>query len=444
MLAGLSSSGEHASVQGVRGGLVAADGSPLVCNLPLVLGTPGIRVLPPGRPPTHITLMPTRYWDMVYTLAGRRAIQVPLIAVEGNAFGPSAAVDDVGSYYLVPALSALFAMPIARSADVFYGSAIGLAFLAGVIGFFRLFKRRLARAISLIGLLALALAALKIGDVYSFFFVTAAFTVPWLLILCRDANSSSWWLLFFLVLGLLIGVANAVRSYSGTAALLFACGMVIFQLTAETKRKLLFLLCLGIGLLGPKVLFTRAVAERDAFLRAQCPGYTALAARHLVWHAAYLGLGFLQNDYGISWNDALSYQKVQSIAPGTGFGSAEYERILRQQVLSTVRHDPWFVFLTVASKIGVVLVVFLLSANLGLIAAMVRRKPRPIDLCFALAITFNSLFALVVKPMPQYMLGLAAFSAFYGIFSLGFFLEPGVFAPRVRMSARLATQAAVA
>ena len=403
-----------------------------VCNLPVAMGTPGIRMLPAGRAPTHINVMPSRYWDTVYTLAGMRQTNVALVEVQGNALGPAAPGDDIGSYYLIPKLVRWLGLPVATTFDILYGSLIGLGFLAGALNLTRLFEKWPARAIAVLGMLLLALVAYKIGDVYCFFFVTAAVTVPWMLLLARRPCNNFWVLALFVLLGVLIGIANAVRSQSGTAALLFACGIVVFQLSARKSYKLALLVCLGLGLLAPKLFLGRLIARRDAYLSARCPEYNAHVSRHLLWHAVYAGMGYLQNDYGLRWEDSVCYQKVLSLAPGTEFGSPEYERILKDQVLQLAEHHPWFVFTTLASKAGVVLIVLLFSANFGLIAAFVRHKPLPVELAFWVAIAFNSLFGILVYPLPQYLFGLISFGALYGMTSLGFALEPGCLGNRRR------------
>jgi hypothetical protein len=401
----------------------ASDGSKLACNVPLLLGTPGTRVISPQRPPSHISVMPTRYWDLTYTVAGARQIGVPLIAVEDHSFGPAGGLDDAGSFYLIPHLAQLFGLSVAQAIDLFYDLVIVLAFLAGSLGFILLFHSWLVRALLLFGLLALSALTYRIGDVYVFFFVAAAVAVPWGLVLIRTASGGVASAVGFVLLGAIIGLANAVRSHAGTAAFIFLAGILFFQLSARTQRKFLLLLCLVAGVLFPKLLFWRALAQRDAYLATRCPGYTSLSGQHVFWHSAYIGLGYLQNDYGIRWNDGVSYDKVQSIAPGTPFGSAEYERILRNQVLVLTRQHPVFVVMTLASKAGVLICAFLLCANVGLVAAVKYPKPWAIDLAFLAAIAFSSLFGLLVNPSPAYMLGLISFAALYGMVSLGFALE---------------------
>ncbi len=421
----------HGAAQGSpsRSAVASADGGSLPelgCNLPLAVGTPG-RLQEEGslrRSPTLVSVMPTRYLSLVHAVEGNSSIGIPLVSSVHGVLGLSGGLDDIGSYYLIPKLSAALRIPIASAIDLFYISLLTLGLLAGAWGYFILFHGWAARSIALVGLVVLTGAAYRIGDVYILFFLTTVMAVPWILaLICR---STSFWLSAYLFLiGMVIGVANAVRSHAGTAALIFLCVMVGLGLSTPRPRKWLLFSCLAAGLLLPQVFFSRLVARRNAFLVAHCPEYGSLTAQHPLWHAVYSGLGFLENDYGLRWDDGLTYDKVQSIEPGTIYGSPEYERILRHQVFSLFRQNPWFVFITVASKFGVTLVVFLLSANVGLFAIFRFRRPWVVDSAFVPAIVFSSLFAIVAYPLPQYMLGLTVFGALYGVTSLGFALETG-------------------
>jgi len=413
---------QSGTATGKERGPAAAVTPSFTCDLGSALGTPGTRVLPSGQLPTHITIMGTRYWDLTYTLAGIGQTGVPLVAVNGAILGPSGGLDDVGSYFLIPKFSALFGLPLPRAIDLFYDTLLVFGFLAGAVGFLVLYEKPLTRSVALVGLFALTVLAYHVGDVYVFFFLTAVIATPWTLVLMRSPEGSLM-AVFLAMLGVLLGTANAVRGHAGTAALLFSCLLIFFQVSARTTRKLILFLCLLGGMVVPKLFFAREVARRDAFLSTQCPGYGTLSAQHPMWHVVFLGFGYLQNDYGISWSDGAAYQKVQSIAPGTTYGSVRYEQILRREVLQLVRQHPWFVFLTVTSKLGVVLALVALGINIGALAAISTPKPWAVELSFWTAILFSGLFALLAIPAPAYLLGLISFAVLYGIVSAGFFWE---------------------
>jgi glycosyltransferase involved in cell wall biosynthesis len=394
------------------------------CDLAVALGAPGSRILPAQPIPTHINIMGTRYWDLVYTVNGNRQTGVPLVQLNDSVLGPAGGPDDIGSFYVIPKLSMLLGLPVSHSIDIFYGGLLLFAFLASLGGFFLSCRGLLARALALLGLLLLTALAYRVGDVYIFHFVTAVIAIPWMFLLIRrSANLRLQLPIFLFLMGLLIGIADAVRSHAGTAALIFLCSILLFQVSAAHRRKMALLLCLAVGLLLPKLFFSRLVAERDAFLIAQCPEYKMLTAQHPLWHTMYAGFGYLQNDYGLRWDDTVSYRKVQSIAPGTVYASEDYERILKHEVLLLVRRQPLYVFMTLASKAGVILCVLLLGSNLGLLATALHPKPWPIELSFSLSIAFSSLPALVAIPAPEYLLGLISFAVLYAIVSLSFALE---------------------
>ncbi len=367
-------------------------------------------------------MMPTRYWDLENALAGTVKTGVPLITLDGNILGPAGGTDDVGSYYLVPKLAMILGLSIRRSIDLFYTSLLGLGFLVGSAGFLRLFSTWRVRAIALTTMSLLTLIAYRVGDVYIFYFATAVISVPWMLLLARRAKIDFWFAPFLFLIGIFFGVADWVRSHSGTAALLFV-GCLIFYLSTTWRSKLVLLACLACGLTLPQLFFSRLVKQRDAFFAVRCPEYAGLASQHPLWHSVYIGLGYLKNEYGIRYDDNVAYDKVESIAMGTVFVSPRYESILKEQVILLAHQHPWFVIATLAAKAGVVLLILIFSANFGLIATALHPKPWLVESAFWLAMAFNSLFGILVYPLPQYLLGLVSFAALYGIASWGFALE---------------------
>lgn len=410
-----------ASLTGSAG--AQSSGSSLkTCDLVVALGSPGSRTLPRQPIPTHINIMGTRYWDLVYTVDGSRETGVPLVQLNGSVLGPAGGPDDVGSFYVIPKLAILLGVAVSRGIDLFYGGLVLLALLASLWGFFLLYEGPLRRSVAILGLALLAALAYRVGDVYLFHFATAIVAVPWMFVLARRSGGPGLPIFLFLM-GLLIGAANAIRSHSGTAALIFLCSILLFQLSAKRRWKLALLLCLTAGFLVPKLFFARLVAERNAFLIAQCPTYRTLTAQHPLWHTVYAGFGYLQNDYGLRWDDTASYRQVQTIAPGTVYASEAYEQILKHEVFQFAHRHPRFILMTLASKAGITLCVLLLGANVGLLAAARHPKSWPIELSFWLAMAFSSLPALVAIPAPEYLLGLISFALLYGIVSLVFALE---------------------
>ena len=61
---------------------------------------------------------------------------------------------------------------------------------------------------------------------------------------------------------------------------------------------------------------------------------------HPFWHNAYIGLGYLPNKYGISWNDAVAADAAERANPGVVFVSKAYEATLRHLYIGILRSDP--------------------------------------------------------------------------------------------------------
>ena len=149
-----------------------------------------------------------------------------------------------------------------------------------------------------------------------------------------------------------------------------------------------------------------------------CPDYPTVLPAHAFWHSAYIGFGYLSNEVVTSYNDQVAYDKVQSLVPGTLYESPEYQHILRRQVWLLVRQHPQLVLYTLAAKLGVICSMFLVFANVGLIAVKRVRKPLGLELPFWTGIVFNALFGILVIPSVAYLLGFITFATLYGAVSV--------------------------
>jgi hypothetical protein len=62
--------------------------------------------------------------------------------------------------------------------------------------------------------------------------------------------------------------------------------------------------------------------------------------QHGAWHNLYIGLGVVENPFGIEWNDDYGVATVKKVSPTTKYLSAEYYAILRHEYFQIVRHHP--------------------------------------------------------------------------------------------------------
>jgi len=391
------------------------------CSIGLALDTPGLTHAP--EPPTgRIRIMAARYRDLENALVGYNRSHVPLVSDASGVLAPAGTVDDFGAYYLIPQIATRFGLSLRRSIDVFYLSILLTALALGIFGCSFALRTTVCKLWSAAELVLVTALAYSYGDVYILLAATAIAIVP-LTIYAIATRSVAFVATVVFASGAAISTANAIRSYSGIGVLLFVLCLMLTRFIGARRHKVFLVLCLLCGLTLPQLWFTSALSKRDRFLRAVCPDYPALSSTHVFWHAAYAGFGFLRNDVVTGYDDRVTYDKVQSIAPGTVYGSAEYERILRREVYLILRRYPRLVLYTVAAKLGVILALFLLFSNVGLIGARIAPKPLGLEIAFWLGIAFNGLFGILIVPLVAYLLGLIAFATLYGVVSLDFAFE---------------------
>lgn len=281
-----------------------------------------------------------------------------------------------------------------------------------------LFRKGWPRRFGLAMLSVVGLLAERIGDIYIVAPSVTIALVPLFMCLAERQAGRPALKILAACSGVLLGTANILRSHSGTSVALFMVVIVLFHLQLDLKKKLALIL-LGTTAMATPFLYMKTLLDRrDAFLKDQNPATIEVGRWHPFWHSVYIGFGFLENNYGIRYNDRVAAEKVRSITPEARYLSKEYEQILRKEVLRLVWAHPFFTIRTLAAKMGVMWLYLIVFANLGLWAAFHRPKPRPVEGAFWVALGFGSLVGLLTVPHPQYVLGFIAFAALYGAVSL--------------------------
>lgn len=373
--------------------------------------------------PTWVPIMPARYAFLQQSLKGLRKTRIPLIADYGSGFAPAEHGDDAGLFYFVPYLANSLNLDLAKTIDLFLGGLLVLGFVAGAVAFFLILSGWQSKVAALIGLSLLFFVSLKSGDVYVVQSCVAIGLVPWFLYFFAKRNPGTASMVFAWCAGFLVGIANFVRSHSGTAVLIWVFCMIVFYIHSSRVWKIALAGLMFVGFLMPTLYFHQLVARRNSFLKQGSAQSIQITGTHVFWHSVYIGFGFVGNDLVPMYRDEVAAQKVASISPNARYLSSEYEGILRKEVFSLIRHHFSLALLVFAAKLGVIGVALILSANVGLLAAVLYPKVWPLEMAFWAAIVFSSLFALLVVPHPKYLLGFVAFGALYAIVSIDHALE---------------------
>ena len=369
-------------------------------------------------------IMPYRIRQLEWTLDAYKKTGISFLAEQDSKYLPSGGADDVGIYYFVPKIANLLDVNVAAATNIFFSGLLFISLVIGSIGFLLLFKNRLAQGISIVALLLLTLVSWEIGDVYIAKTVAAVTVLPLFLYFIKNKKFSLIFYFFMFGVGLVIGFNHLIRSYSGLATSVFILSMLVF-LNITWKQKMALVIVFSVGVLIPTTYLSTALNKRDAFLIKNEAMVEGNLRQHALWHNVYLGFGYLDNKYGIEYNDYVAYAKVASVVPKNNYRpyNQEYEDILQREVVKLVKNDPLFVIRTVFSKAGILIGYLLVYANVGLIASLFRTKNVLIEVAFWLAILISSLPAIFTMPSNIYILGFIAMATLYGIYSIGEYIE---------------------
>lgn len=339
--------------------------------------------------------------------------------------------DDKGMYYFVIKLYALLGGDPQILTDYFLYGLMIASILIGLPAAIMAVNGWLQRVVTLIGFtLLLFVMLLSHKDVYVAASAACVVVVPWAVLFIRKASARGhrdWiWLAFHFLAGATIITANFMRSYSGAAVLILLVFLVVFQRKARLFWKGVALVTLGLGMLAANLVYDSAIEQRDAFLRKEIQNYKPPISGHPFWSNAFIGLGYISNDFGLAYQDNVADSKLAEIAPGVSNFTPESERILRNEYFRMIREHPVYFLSLISAKIGVILMYVLVFANIGLFIPRRYRPPAHFEFAFLTAMAFSALPGLIAIPSLNYLTGLMALSALYGIFNLCHGLDAGL------------------
>lgn len=364
-------------------------------------------------------IMPYRARTLQALMAGYERTGVPLVAHDGVRPWVPHLEGAPGSYYFIPLLTRWTGVPLEQGIVLFYGALIAVSYVLGLAGAFLLFRSPLSRAVAAVALTALALVTWWIGDIYVAYASVAMAVVPLFLFLLRRGRFGVAALALMLAAGAAMGVANGIRIHAGTGVFVLVAVMTATCARFTLAARGALLLAAALGLLASRTFYETVLERRDAYVQSVVPGYQGGAdERTPVWHSMYIGLGYVPNPYGIRYADEVAMERVQEVAPGTPYLSDEYSRVIRGEVLRLVRDDPAFVAAGLLRKTGKVLLWLAVFMNVGVIAALARRKHWTVDLSFGAAIAFAALPGVLVVPALPYLLGALTLATLYAVVSI--------------------------
>ena len=363
-----------------------------------------------------------RYNEVSEAESGWNETGVPLVGRLNGQWEPVPCGDDTGLFYLVPLLARETGWSTDRSLDLFLFWVLAVSATIGLAGLWLRAPGVRQRIIALVPISVGACVSYRMGDVYVIQGSVVLMLIPWLVYSLKGGVRLRRRFLIVFLSGIVLGLAQWIRTQSGLPVLVFFAVLVCFR-PLRRSMKILLSLTLLIGATLPLLYAQFPLRDRDSFLMVHQPGYRRSLNHHLLWHTAYLGLGYLTNPYVPSWRDSIAVEYVQAIDPAAIYGGEEYEALLRSRVEEIVHRHPRLVFYTVAAKFGVLACMLLLCINIGLAAAISNPKPLGTELAFWLAMASAALPGIIAIPEPQYVLGMITLALYYWYYSLSFYIE---------------------
>lgn len=171
-------------------------------------------------------------------------------------------------------------------------------------------------------------------------------------------NRKKFRIIFFSYYFSVAGWANVIREGDGTIGLLLFLLLVVLLVLCEGFSKTVKTFGLSVAALViviyilPTLLLAGIRMSRDSIYFGG--KHSALAPRHLLWHHAFIGLGYVPNKYGIRYDEYNHQIFLSKIAPQVRLYSYEEDRLLRGLYFGYIREAPSLFFDNLRAKLSTI------------------------------------------------------------------------------------------
>lgn len=369
-----------------------------------------------------MNVMPGRFEEIEKTIEGLYVTDTPLVAMDANGFHAAGFADNNGIYYFVSSIAKLLDLSPHVAINVFLCLLFAVGASIAIVSFFFLFKNWFSRFLAtLIWLVFTTLCMVFWSDVYTANYFAISTTIPiFTLIKYHLIDSKGLWFLAIALSGLIIGYSNFIREHAGTTACVFISLSIILNQVLSKQKKTFFLSALSIFSLLPYIHENHLEKTRDIYLSQY---QNTLSLPFPTWHLLYIGLGYLENDYGILRKDDSAAEKVRSINSEAIYCSKEYEEILKNEYWLILKSDPGFVIKTYLLKLLISCWMVIKYTNIGLILCFYIRPSWREFVPYLVAGAFGILPGVAAEPGANYILGTLVLGLFFQVHMIGLSID---------------------
>lgn len=239
-------------------------------------------------------------------------------------------------------------------------------------------------------------------------------------------------LLALVAISLAAGWLSSIRSSSGLGIVVIAAIMLTLRRWRWWRLLPALALLAAAYMATSTFLFTAIREHRDQRLGVKSMPDDQVT-QHPLYHTAYIGLGYLPNNYGIRYVDSAAAARVQNDAPGTHYGTRRYDTVIRRAYFDFVQAHPLEALRQYGAKAvvavanaGPYLLVILLTMPAMLMLGPDRRMRRLWVLLTLPAVIIGFLQPMVAIPGREYdaeLVGVLGVLGILGCCSVIAFLE---------------------
>lgn len=287
---------------------------------------------------------------LIYPSGGSFALLIPLEEALG--------ADDQGYPFIQSVLAKMFA-----AGEINYGWFIKFNYLYFVflgllssIFIFLSFRSLFISAIFYFLYLFVAHLYLGFADHKWMIGVLIVFYVSFLIYFLKEGRRFNYSLL--ILYAFIAGWADAIRIGDGVIGILLLIFAVFFLIFQDNLRKIslkfflkrfwLFLL-VTIIFLSPGLFMSFARSNRDQkYFNGR---HSRLATHHLLWHHVFIGLGYVENDYGIKYDEHYLGDFIRSKNPQMRDYSREEDIFLRNLYIKYAFESPSLILDNIRAKL---------------------------------------------------------------------------------------------
>ena len=161
--------------------------------------------------------------------------------------------------------------------------------------------------------------------------------VPLLLLFIKERESKKRYIIV-LALALIMGIANILRGQSALPLLLtFITLLVVLLMEKKISLKkciFMFLICM---------CFYNLMGRTIPDIVAHQWGYEGKTAYNSSpWHSMLIGMGYIENNYGLYYSDDSAKEIIERIDPNITYNSNEYYDACKEEALRIIKENPAF------------------------------------------------------------------------------------------------------